>query len=72
MEYSDLLHLSITSNGLSIEEERIKNLLGVLRYQLESIFDSRTVSAGGGGVGVGVCVFKVVTYEVHTRHSSTF
>ena len=29
---SDLSHLSIISNGLSIEEDRIKNPLGVLPY----------------------------------------
>ena len=31
-EYLDLSHLSITSYGLSIEEEAIENVLGVLSY----------------------------------------
>ena len=30
LEYLDLSHLSITSNGILIEEETVENLLGVL------------------------------------------
>ena len=38
--YLDLSHLSITSNGLSIEEETIENLIWVLPYQVEPEFNS--------------------------------
>ena len=51
LEYSDLSHLSVISNELSIEEETIENPLGVLPYQFELEFDSRTVSLGGRGGG---------------------
>ena len=47
LEYSDMLHFSIISNGLSIEEERIENLLGVLTYQFEP------QNHMGGGVKCG-------------------
>ena len=30
LEYLDVSHLSITSNGILIEEETVENLLGVL------------------------------------------
>ena len=63
LEYSDLSHLSIMSNGLSIKEETIENLLRVLPYQFELVFNRRTISPGG---------INTVTYEVHTRLSSTF
>ena len=39
LEYLNLSHFSITSNGLSIEEETIENLLGV-PYQFDPEFDS--------------------------------
>ena len=61
LEYLDLSHLSITSNGLSIEET--ENLLGVLPYQFEPVFDRRSQLGGG--------VVNTVTYEVHSRHTST-
>ena len=53
-EYLDLSQLSITSNGLSIEEETIENLLGVLLYQLSQNLTAivqRTLSAKEGGMG---------------------
>ena len=56
-EYLDLSQLSITSNGLSIEEETIENLLGVLLYQLSQNLTAivqRTLSAKEEGVGGGV------------------
>ena len=39
-EYLYLSHLSITLNGLLIEEETIENLLGNLPYQFELKVDS--------------------------------
>ena len=39
LQYFDLSHLSVISNGLSIKEETIENLLGVLPYHLELEFD---------------------------------
>ena len=36
LEYLDLLHLSITTNGSSNEEETAENPLGVLPYQSTS------------------------------------
>ena len=39
LEYLDLSHLSITSNGLSTKKEIIANPLGVLPYQCEPGFD---------------------------------
>ena len=55
LEYLDLLHLSIISNGLLTEEERIENLLGVLPYQFEPELDCDCLEnhiGGGGGGGV--------------------
>ena len=55
LEYLDLSHfshLSITLNGLSIEEETIENVLGVVR-----IIISARVGEGWGG--------NTVTFEVH-------
>ena len=36
LEYLDLSHLSITSNGLSIKEETIEDLLGVFVLEFNS------------------------------------
>ena len=51
LEYLDLSHLSIILNGLLTEQETIESLLGILPYQFEPVFNSRTVSLGGGGGG---------------------
>ena len=40
LEYLDLSHLSITSNGLSTEDETVEHLLGVLPYQFQLEFVS--------------------------------
>ena len=58
-------HFSITSNGLSIEEEAIENPLGVLPYQFEPKFDS---DGPVNQIGWGV---NAVRHEVHTMHYST-
>ena len=44
LEYLNVSHFSITSNGLSIEEEAIENPLGVLPYQFEPKFDRDILS----------------------------
>ena len=64
LEYLNLSHLSLTSNGLSIEEETIENLLSVLPYQFEAGFNNDgpkkhiiqcvcVCVCGGGGGGRG-------------------
>ena len=59
------LLLSITSNGLSIDEETIENVLGVLPNQFEPEFDSDGLE---NRISWGV---NTVTYKIHTRHTST-
>ena len=49
LEYLDLAHLSITPNGLLIEET-IENLLGALPYQFELEFNSDGLENCGGCV----------------------
>ena len=58
LEYLDLSHLSITSSGVSTEEETTENPLGVLPYLFELEFDSdgpenqdHRMGWGGGGGG---------------------
>ena len=48
LKYLNVSHFSITSNGLSIEEEAIKNPLGVLPYQFEPKFDGPENQIGWG------------------------
>ena len=62
LEYLDLLQLSIISNGLSIGEERIENLLCILPYQFEPIFDSNGLE---NHITWGI---NMITYKVHSRH----
>ena len=71
LEYLDLLHLSITSDELSIKEETIDNLLGILQNLTAMV--RRTKSAGGVNVVtykikfmyINVSLFFLILYTCH-------
>ena len=56
LKHLDLSHLSITWNGLSIEEEAIENLLGVLPYHFEPEWDSDGPEKHSGGVSYPLAI----------------
>ena len=66
LECLDLLHLSIISNGLLTEEERIENLLGVLPYQFEPELDcdclENHIGVGGVTQSHTKCILGIPVY----------